>query len=39
MRQAVRRVARGVYICTCIIVDGLTMAAVLLLTLIWQGAL
>jgi hypothetical protein len=39
MRQALARVARGVFFVTCLLIDLATMAAVLLLVLIWKGVL
>lgn len=39
MRQAVRRVARGMFLVTVVLFDILTAAAALLLVLIWGGTL
>lgn len=39
MRQALARVARGVFFVTCLLIDLATMAAVLLLVLIAQGVI
>jgi hypothetical protein len=39
MRQAVRRVARGMFLVTVVLFDILTAFAALLLVLIWGGTL
>lgn len=39
MRQAVRRVARGMFLVTIVVFDIITAFAALLLVLIWGGTL